>query len=81
MHSCTAYIRSSGHRERIAETSATAVARRVRGRSTLIVATACADVGNVRFDQRLGFRIRSVERGAFTATPGYADVIDIDGPR
>jgi hypothetical protein len=27
----------------------------------------------------LGFRLRSVERDAFTAATGYADDIDIDG--
>ena len=41
-----------------------------RGRdtgSTIAVATAAADVGNLRFYQRCGFRLRSVERDAFTA--------------
>jgi GNAT superfamily N-acetyltransferase len=52
---------------------------RADGRSTLIVATAAADTGNLRFYQRLGFRLRSVERDAFTAATGYADDIDIDG--
>jgi GNAT superfamily N-acetyltransferase len=52
---------------------------RKEGRSTLIVATAAADVGNLRFYQRLGFRLRSVERDAFTVATGYADDIDIDG--
>ena len=52
---------------------------REEGRSTLMVATAAADIGNLRFYQRLGFRIRSVERDAFTAATGYADDIDIHG--
>jgi GNAT superfamily N-acetyltransferase len=52
---------------------------RADGRSTLIVATAAADTGNLRFYQRMGFRLRSVERDAFTAATGYADDIDIDG--
>ena len=52
---------------------------REEGRARLIVATATADVGNLRFYQRLGFRMRSVERDAFTATTGYAEDIEIDG--
>jgi GNAT superfamily N-acetyltransferase len=52
---------------------------RDEGRTALIVATAAADVANLRFYQRLGFRLRSVERDAFTAATGYADDIDIDG--
>ena len=54
---------------------------REEGRATVIVATAAADIGNLRFYQRLGFRMRSVERDAFTAATGYADDIDIDGIR
>ena len=46
-------------------------ARRER-RSTLVVATATADIGNLRFYQRLGFRMREIERDAFTAANGYA---------
>jgi lactoylglutathione lyase len=52
---------------------------RSAGRSRLIVATAAADVGNLRFYQRLGFRLRAVERDAFTPASGYADDIVIDG--
>jgi GNAT superfamily N-acetyltransferase len=48
-------------------------------RSTLLVATATADVGNLRFYQRLGFRLRSIERDAFTAATGYAPGSVIDG--
>jgi GNAT superfamily N-acetyltransferase len=59
-------------------TAAIALARE-EGHTTLIVATAAADTGNLRFYQRLGFRLRSVERDAFTAATGYADDIDIDG--
>jgi predicted N-acetyltransferase YhbS len=40
-------------------------------RSTLVVATAAADVGNLRFYQRAGFRMRSIERDAFTPDTGY----------
>ena len=49
------------------------------GRSTLVVATAAADIGNLRFYQRLGFRMRSIERDAFTEATGYAPGIVIDG--
>jgi GNAT superfamily N-acetyltransferase len=52
---------------------------RSEGRSTLLVATAAADIGNLRFYQRLGFRMRSIARDAFTAATGYAPGIVIDG--
>jgi ribosomal protein S18 acetylase RimI-like enzyme len=57
-----------------------AVARaRAEGRATLVVATAAADTGNLRFYQRLGFRMRSIERDAFTAATGYEPGLEIDG--
>ena len=49
------------------------------GRSTLVVATAAADIGNLRFYQRLGFRLRSVERDVFTTAAGYEPGLLIDG--
>jgi ribosomal protein S18 acetylase RimI-like enzyme len=49
------------------------------GVSTVDVATAAADVGNLRFYQRLGFRMRSIERDAFTGSGGYPPDIRIDG--
>ena len=57
---------------------ATAVAR-AEGRSTLLVATATANVINLRFYQRLGYRMLRVDRDAFTAAHGYPDGIVIDG--
>jgi GNAT superfamily N-acetyltransferase len=48
------------------------------GRTRLLVGTAAADVGNLRFYQRQGFRMRSIERDAFTAATGYHDAV-IDG--
>ena len=45
----------------------------------MVVATAAADIGNLRFYQRQGFRMRSVEPDAFTADTGYPDGIVIDG--
>ena len=54
---------------------------RERSGSGLVVATAAADVGNLRFYQRLGFRLRSVERDAFSPATGYPDAAAIDGIR
>jgi ribosomal protein S18 acetylase RimI-like enzyme len=48
-------------------------------RSTVLVATATADVDNLRFYQRLGFRMRSIERDAFTAATGYGPETSADG--
>jgi GNAT superfamily N-acetyltransferase len=48
-------------------------------RSTLVVATAAADVGNLRFYQRAGFRMRSIERDAFTPDTGYPTETILDG--
>ncbi|MFG2793713.1 GNAT family N-acetyltransferase [Streptomyces sp. NPDC048419] len=45
----------------------------------VLVATAAADIGNLRFYQRLGFRMQSVERDAFTTRTGYAPGTLIDG--
>jgi GNAT superfamily N-acetyltransferase len=49
------------------------------GYRTMLVATAAADVGNLRFYQRLGFRVSSVERDAFTPAQGYPGSIEVDG--
>lgn len=54
---------------------------RTGGRSTLAVSAAAADVGNLRFYQRSGFRMRSVERDAFTPGLGYPAGVVIDGIR
>ena len=59
-------------------TAAIAVAR-ADGRATVVVATAAADVGNLRFYQRVGFRMRAIERDAFTEATGYPPGIEIDG--
>jgi len=58
--------------------AAIANARR-EGCATLVVATAAADTGNLRFYQRLGFRMRSIERDAFTSATGYAPGLEVDG--
>ena len=52
---------------------------RAQGHATLAVATAAADIGNLRFYQRVGMRLRAVERDAFTAASGYDPGIVIDG--
>jgi ribosomal protein S18 acetylase RimI-like enzyme len=49
------------------------------GRREVVVATAAADVGNLRFYQRLGFRLTGIEPDAFTPATGYAEDITIDG--
>ena len=52
---------------------------RDEGCSRLVVATAAADIGNLRFYQRLGFRMRSIERDAFTPATGYEPGLMVDG--
>jgi GNAT superfamily N-acetyltransferase/catechol 2,3-dioxygenase-like lactoylglutathione lyase family enzyme len=52
---------------------------RARGHSTIAVATASADIGNLRFYQRVGFRMRSINRDAFTQTAGYPAGLTVDG--
>jgi GNAT superfamily N-acetyltransferase len=49
------------------------------GAATLTVATATADIGNLRFYQRQGFRMLRVDRDAFTAATGYPAHTDVDG--
>lgn len=49
------------------------------GVSQVLVATGAGDVGNLRFYQRCGFRMLSVERDAFTPATGYPEGIMIDG--
>lgn len=49
------------------------------GVSILRVGTASADVDNLRFYQRHGFRMRSVDRDAFTTATGYPPDLRVDG--
>lgn len=59
---------------------AAAVARcRSRDGRRLIVSTATADVGNLRFYQRQGFRMYRVVQDAFRSETGYPEEIWIDG--
>ena len=52
---------------------------RREGAKILLVSTATADIRNLRFYQRTGFRMKHVCREAFTAATGYPDDIQIDG--
>ena len=52
---------------------------RAAGATRVILATATADVGNLRFYQRCGFRMTHVVPGAFGVPQGYAPGIEIDG--
>jgi ribosomal protein S18 acetylase RimI-like enzyme len=54
-------------------------AARADGRSRLVVATAAADTDNLRFYQRLGFRLAAIERDAFTEAGGYEPGLEVDG--
>jgi GNAT superfamily N-acetyltransferase len=54
------------------------IARR-QGATRLEVATGAADVGNLRFYQRQGFRFSAIERDAFTPDAGYPTGLVIDG--
>lgn len=45
----------------------------------MVVATAAADLGNLRFYQRQGFRMLAVERDAFTEATGYPPGITVEG--
>ena len=49
------------------------------GVTTVRVATAAADIGNLRFYQRQGFRMRSIERDAFTDLAGYPPGSEVGG--
>ncbi len=52
---------------------------RERGATRITVATGAGDTGNLRFYQRLGFRMLAIERDAFTPEWGYAAGLEVDG--
>lgn len=52
---------------------------RAAGAHKLLVATAAADTGNLRFYQRLGFRMLRIEHDAFTPADGYPDGLASEG--
>lgn len=47
--------------------------------TSVMVATAAADIGNLRFYQRQEFRMRDIERDTFTPATGYPAGTRIDG--
>ena len=49
------------------------------GVTTVRVATAAADIGNLRFYQRLGFRMLRIERDSFTPEGGYPAGLSVRG--
>jgi GNAT superfamily N-acetyltransferase len=54
-------------------------ASRAGGYTHMVVATAAADIENLRFYQRRGFRLSGVERDAFGPDNGYAAGLTIEG--
>jgi GNAT superfamily N-acetyltransferase len=52
---------------------------RAGGARMMLVATASADTGNLRFYQVQGFRMLRIERDAFTTSDGYPEGLTIDG--
>ena len=49
------------------------------GHRRMVVTTATADTGNLRFYQRCGFRFSRIERDFFGPETGYPDEVVIDG--
>jgi ribosomal protein S18 acetylase RimI-like enzyme len=49
------------------------------GARVMVVATAAADIGNLRFYQRCGFRFSAIEQDVFVPDAGYPDGIVLDG--
>lgn len=52
---------------------------RATGAHRLILATGTADVGNLRFYQRCGFRMTRVVQDVFTPVNGYPPGLEVDG--
>jgi ribosomal protein S18 acetylase RimI-like enzyme len=52
---------------------------RVAGATRVVLATGAADVGNLRFYQRCGFRMTRIVPDAFGPDTGYPDPIWVDG--
>jgi GNAT superfamily N-acetyltransferase len=70
-------LRGTGIGRQLVEHAVTS--SRKGGYDQIIVATAAADIDNLRFYQRCGFRFSSVERDAFGAHAGYRGDLTIDG--
>ena len=71
------HLRGTGIGRTLVDAALTSAAR--DGANRMLVATAAADVGNLRFYQRCGFRFAALERDAFTPESGYPEQIVIDG--
>lgn len=54
---------------------------REHGATRVVLATAAADTGVLRFYQRLGFRLLRIERDVFTPAAGYPAELFVDGIR
>jgi GNAT superfamily N-acetyltransferase len=54
-------------------------AARSAGVRRMVLATGAADVGNLRFYQRCGFRMTHVVRDVFTPANGYPARLEVDG--
>jgi GNAT superfamily N-acetyltransferase len=54
-------------------------AARAAGVRRVVLATGAADVGNLRFYQRCGFRMDRVVRDVFTPEAGYPEGLEVDG--
>jgi ribosomal protein S18 acetylase RimI-like enzyme len=52
---------------------------RSAGARAVVLATASADIGNLRFYQRCGFRMTHVVRDAFGTSRGYPPGLEVDG--
>jgi GNAT superfamily N-acetyltransferase len=52
---------------------------RAAGVQRMILATATADIANLRFYQRCGFRMTRVVQDVFTAEAGYPPGLEVDG--
>jgi ribosomal protein S18 acetylase RimI-like enzyme len=70
-------VRGTGVGRRLVDHAIAAL--RAGGQLRLVVATAAADVGNLRFYQRCGFRFDRIEPDAFVAETGYPDGLTIEG--
>lgn len=70
-------VRGRGVGRRLLE-QAVAVCR-AEGVRLVTLRTATADVGNIRFYQRCGFRPSAIERDAFTPAQGYPPGLVLDG--
>ena len=70
-------LRGTGVGSRLVEYAVTS--SRASGHRRMIVATAAADIDNLRFYQRRGFRLTGVEQDAFDEEAGYPHGITIDG--